>query len=169
MSSLTKIQTRLIDAYQIVDKYPQIDQILNDASYAISKAQATLMVAFHDGRVIGKTMDPEFVKKQLKEIVKYLTGLMYCFDLELPEEEDIIEFTIENISDAMKVDIILSLFNIQGQIAELTIQYYLDKSENMGEELELDYGVLYGVIMEIFSNVNNIGFKFGLPLADLIM
>jgi hypothetical protein len=169
MSSLTKIQTRLIDAYQIVDKYPQIDQILNDASYAISKAQATLMVAFHDGRVIGKTMDPEFVKKQLKEIVKYLTGLMYCFDLELPEEEDIIEFTIENISDAMKVDIILSLFNIQGQIAELTIQYYLDKSENMGEELELDYGVLYGVIMEIFSNVNNIGFKFGLPLTDLIM
>lgn len=169
MSSLAKIQTRLVDAYQAADKYPQLDSILNDAAYYISKCQATLMVAFHEGRAIGKTLDSEFVKKQLKEIVKHLTGLMYCFDLELPDIEDIEEFTAENISDAMKVDIILSLFNIQSQISELTIQYYLDKAENMGEEQELDYGVLYGAVMEMFSNVNNIGFKFGIPLIDVII
>lgn len=163
MVELSSLQEKVIAPYLQGKKYAQIEDVLRDAAILINKAQLELLEEVYSKKANGKPVNKEIVVLSLNTILKQICAVMYCFDFDLPDEDEYQELD-EYIPDLINSDLTLTLFNIQHAISQLALDYWLDTDEDE----EINSVDAFDNCMTIFASIKMISETYEITLQDLI-
>ncbi|MNK09952.1 hypothetical protein D3C87_279610 [compost metagenome] len=164
MEELGVMQLKVIEPYHMNDQYPQVEDLVRDAGVLISKSQASLMGEYYDLKAKGREINQEIVIAHANMILKYVLALMYCFEIDIPDEEEVEEHYEEEVPQLISSDVILTLFNIQYHISGMVLHYW--DCVDAGDDV--DKVVIYDGCMDIFAALKMICEKYSFTMQDLI-
>lgn len=164
MEELAVMQLKVIEPYHKDEKYPQIEDLVRDAGVMISKSTAELIQEYFSKKASGKDLNADVLTIHLNSVLQYVLALMYVFEFDTPGEEDLEEHIEDEIAPLINQDVILTLFNIQNRISQITLDYWIYADSEDG----FNSHDMYMACMDIIGGLKILCEKYKIDFIDLI-
>jgi hypothetical protein len=138
----------------------QLEDLVSQALYELTNSASTIVQLYHLAKFDSKLkIDDKIVKRNILHSLKFTTLLSYCFEIDLPELEEVATYADQFVAE-VAVDAILSSYSVLRSTAEIGLCYYAD------EDLESEQVEQF--LIEVFASLHLLAERSGTSLEYVL-
>lgn len=168
MEEIEVLKSVALDKYLTEDKYCQVEDLLAVCIVNLSASLNGILQAIFDVRGTGKNPNLKEVAADLQNIVQHIAVMSHCFDLNIPELEQIEEFVEEEFESDNKLDVTMCILSIQHIYTQMIRDYYVDAFEEKEEDL-VDVEMMQIGIIDMLASTLCICTRYKMDFSKVVI